>query len=92
MTQVLADFSRISCLCNEAELSYNVAEKSFGKTGTPTEAAMKVIFFLGIYILLKVLAEKLGVPDADLCQQIFSKFVFSSAMPFPVQPKSSVSS
>mmetsp|Transcript_13895 Transcript_13895/g.22962 ORF Transcript_13895/g.22962 Transcript_13895/m.22962 type:complete len:1040 (-) Transcript_13895:45-3164(-) len=48
----LADISRIASLCNDASINYNPATDSYEKIGEPTEVA------------LKVLAEKLGHPDA----------------------------
>ena len=56
----LAEISKISALCNEATLGYRPADPAtnssgqFVKTGAPTEAA------------LLVLAEKIGVPDAQV--------------------------
>ncbi len=59
----LSDVGRICVLCNESDLSYTVDEKtgegSYTKSGVATEAA------------LKVLAEKIGVPDAAECDRIF---------------------
>lgn len=65
---VLAEVSRVSALCNEATLVYSSedrkdaggAEAQWTKTGSSTEAA------------LKVLAEKLGVPDEKYCEKTFS--------------------
>ena len=53
----LGYLGQIAALCNESTLGYKVSEKdgtgSYTKTGAPTEAA------------LLVLAEKIGVPDAQ---------------------------
>jgi len=58
---VLAEISKICSLCNESELNFTVDKglAVWGKTGTPTEAA------------LKVLSEKLGVPDEKLADSTF---------------------
>lgn len=62
----LSELSKLSVLCNEAGLEAK-SDSSSGKTkvtyvntGSPTEAA------------LKVLAEKIGVPDRQQCEAIFS--------------------
>lgn len=58
----LAEISKIAVLCNESDLHYSEEDEKKGtytKSGTATEAA------------LKVLAEKLGVPDAKESDQIF---------------------
>ena len=60
----LAELGKISALCNEATLAWVINKKDgkggFAKTGAPTEAA------------LKVLAEKIGVPDRKENDFIFA--------------------
>jgi len=62
----LRDIAKICSLCNEASLEYRIDEKSdrkegsFQKSGAPTEAALKVV------------AEKIGIPEPDANQKIFS--------------------
>jgi len=60
----LAELGKIASLCNEATLAYKVDEKTgagqYVKTGAPTEAA------------LKVLAEKIGIPEHCLHETLSS--------------------
>jgi len=60
----LTELARICSLCNESNLEYRIDEKnkegSFQKSGAPTEAALKVV------------AEKLGVPEPEINARNFA--------------------
>ncbi|KAJ1948743.1 hypothetical protein EC988_005052, partial [Linderina pennispora] len=51
-TKTIHDAVLVSALCNDAEISYNAEKDNYQHIGEPTEAA------------LRVLAEKIGTPDA----------------------------
>ncbi|KAJ2859200.1 hypothetical protein GGH94_006230 [Coemansia aciculifera] len=52
-TRALRDAVMVSALCNNATISYNHEKNNYNHVGEPTEAA------------LRVLAEKVGTPDAN---------------------------